>query len=839
MESQQLITKSSSRASQEMSNTTTSNLELSATRCLRDQVNEEPHTPLPITYSGIVAADAHNYYYSPHPRWLGGAAATVSNNSGSARAASLSVDPQRVVHVNCEAEVSGATGRAPPIETEEEEGAVQGLGHCPKSDVVSKQLSAILLSGGECESKWKRQFSDIWYAPEVLVNRGDAFLSEELWFVERESLLMIGRKNGQRARQPETVDTVAGRGEGARAVSVLIKREPVEGAVVPKWRTGEVHRAPRAKGWPLRHQANTEAILAREEEFEDDSTDPETLAAMVTGSGCGGGGIGYPEITSKATEKNAITVEGQLNALLTSASKDVLALTAGDGKGAAARRHTNLIENQLLSLEEQFWRTGRSNGNATREQVQQAGKEGGACASQVLGSTVHSVGLEATEDMALLGDQSQQTAMSDSTPVKRVVKVTVGSGSSVALEEDSGRGGVGRLVPSPSTNLSRMKRFEQFLKSLVGKKASSGGQQGDMGGGPVKEVQVEGGAESTSFECPIVPVRSSLDLKSEMAMNEENGEPENQFTLRRPSFGSMSSLNLAVQQKFLNILPSSGSLLSLSAAKRNLSVYNLTSIPESRSGGTAKFTKRATPACCRNGIRMRRTGRGLKTASCSFSDFDLSDGDAQVRGHEARRRNGDQLRNGELGGVEDTAFDGTDRRDSMHTWRLKVSRSANHLQSMMSATGGGPMRPLNRFRNSFLESSTSQVNLVEEAQCSRCSSILSLAGGTMGKVRCSDSSVTGESSEDAVADKEPEADSGGGRRSAVGKEVIVVTKGGPESTVQSCKLCLGEVSPQQLTGISQCRCAFCTDVSGPIGSIRKSDRSDRFIIAVHAGVHRV
>lgn len=678
-------------------------------------------------------------------------------------------------------------------------------------------------------------------------------LSEELLQVERRIVsLMIGRQQ-QRALHPKreaVAETVAPSGASSGSGGSDRGGGPVDGgAAVPQWRYVYVRRGAKGNGGPIESQRS-----CLEEEFEDQhhqhTTDLQSLAVMVTGGGGGGGG-GATEMaatnTMTTTEKNAPnTVEVQLSALLTSSSKEVLqqqqtnSLVSSEGKGGTATRtrHTNLIENQLLTLEDQFWKSS-SRGSGAGQRDRESAKETVCTTAHGLSAVV----LEASEDTALLGSDQQMTMMSDSTPVKRVaMKVTVGSGSSVVLEEDAGGGGgVPRmgLVPSPSTNLSRMKRFEQFLKSLVGKKASAGATQsgGDLAGG--RDAAQEAGVAGTAvaFEHPALKVRSSVELKSNVLLTTTTSggtvegarerEREKIPTLRRPSFGSMSSLTSAAQQKILN---TSSSVLSLSATKRNLSVNNLTTIPERRNGGgggggtdAGLFTSRATPACCRNSNNgMRKATRGLKTVSCSFSNFEHLHDAAQEQqikcggGGVERRRCRDQLRNGLSGEQEEQLpanGEEQERRDSLHTWRLKVSKSTNHLQSMVmtTASGGGPLRPLNRFRNSLLESSVSQVNLMAEAQCSRCSSILSLAGGTMGKVRCSDSSVTRESSEE-----EEEGQSVDGREK--GQEVIVVTRQERQqqqqtSTVQSCKLCLGEVAPQQLTGISQCRCLFCTDVS--------------------------
>lgn len=625
----------------------------------------------------------------------------------------------------------------------------------------------------------------------------ESCLDEELGRVQREVRSMIGPKQrGQQPVQGQKVDDDDGSGRAPAALG--------GGVDVGGKRWGYVYVRNRNRN------TRNGGVAQDEEEFEDD--DLESSLVMVTGGG------GFPEMATcpATTEKSATTVEGQLSALLTSSSKEVLAAAAVDGtKGVGAKRHTNLIENQLLTLEDQFWMRSSSR---TREGHQQQAKD--TVCIKGLGSAVQAVVLETTtEDSALLGDHTQQATMSDSTPVKKAVKVVTvsgGGGTSAVLEEDAGGGGGPRmgLVASPSTNLGRMKRFEQFLKSLVGKKPSSPTNADGLS----RDAHADT-AGTAAFERPALKVRSSVELKSagshKALANDEDEGPEELPPLHRHSFGSMSSLNSAVQQKFLNILPTSS---SLAAAKRNLSVNNLSIIPERRSQamGLGEGQCRGAPSCCRNGAtaQERRHTRGLKTVSCSFSNFEHFN-DVTERSHNhptATAMVAGEQRRDEVGEGEGSA-EGCGRRDSLHSWRLKVSKSTNHLLSM-SASGGGPVRPLNRFRNSLLES-VSQVNLVQQAQCSRCSSILSLAAGTMVKVRCSDSS--GESSSEGVvvdASKAVHALSNGGASLvAGGQDVIVVTKREPENTVQSCKLCLGEVSPQQLTEISQCRCAFCTDVS--------------------------
>lgn len=818
---------------------------------LRRRTSRE--TPLLLAMTNSVNGDTHNYYSSHRRRRRRCrrqccCAAPTTTNTESSISSSTAVR-------EASTRQSAADWQRFPLVSRVKAAPSEGLGHCCRdsSEDVAQKLNEILLSAG-CpdnnktaaeeviksggEHAEKLYYCDNGEQVNALVDcakRGtkkgyldcdcESCLDEELLHVERQILLMISKQQQQQQPPREealsaAAEPVDGGGGGAAAAGVGDKQ----------WRYVYVRKVHKGTGGRYNQQAIEAAAGVFQEEEEDEEFYDETrhdqeldsLAAMVTGGG-GGIGLGYSEMATVPTEKNASTatgtVEGQLSALFKSGSKEVVSTgTTLDVKGA--RRHTNLIENQLLTLEDQFWKSGRNGAGNKEPEV--------TCTAPGLGSAIQSAVLEATEDTALLADQSQQMAMSDSTPVKRVMKVVaVGSGgSAVVLEEDPG-GGVPRMVASPSTNLSRMKRFEQFLKSLVGKKSSPGalhhdvlskdmGQQ-DAGAGTAAEVP------GKMFEHPAIRVRSSGELKSRMLAGGEDRDPEDMPTLRRPSFGSMSSLNSAVQQKFLNILPSSASALSLSATKRNLSVNNLSTIPERKcaSGADAGLSARRAmvSSCCRNGVPMRKAVRGLKTVSCSFSNFehlsDVSTDPHQIDVTRGGRKTGDQLRNGEGDERDGNAVEDEDRRDSLHSWRLKVSKSTNHLQSMMmlaaNGAGGGPVRPLNRFRNSLLESSVSQVNLVAEAQCSRCSSILSLAGG---KVRCSDSSVTGESSEESLPPATTTAVDGGGCDVVAGQQdVIVVTREEPESTVQSCKLCLGEVSPQQLTGISQCRCSFCTDVS--------------------------
>lgn len=652
-------------------------------------------------------------------------------------------------------------------------------------------------------------------------------LSRELVRVKREILLMIRQQETQVTDRQEEV--AVGHVPSTAAAAPVV----VDGSA--KWNYLYVRKSP---GGVVVGDSG-----GAEEEFEDEhgvgccGSDLGPFV-MVTGGGCGsGGGAGgltgngstgfgaFLDMSSNnshsITEKTATTtVEGQLNALLTSSAQAAEEKDEGGGgrRSASAntvKRHTNLIENQLLTLEEQFWQ--RTKGSVVREAAAPQSKE--ASSSVIVG------GLEANEATALLSDLSQQTAMSDSTPVKRAaIKVTLaGSGSPMVALDDAQRVQSLQAAAAAATasNFGRMKRFEQFLKSLVGKKASSlpphPQPHAALDGLSSKEQQQQDPLSSSgpvTFEQPALKVRSSVELKSHGNRLSVRGGNDDDGPPLRHSFGSMSSLNSAVQQKFLNILPISAAS-SLTATKRNLSVNNLSTIPERMRGQGRK----ATITCHRINGRTATTmttgsaARGLKTVSCiNFENLN----EVGARGRLDRL----PVTLNKCSGEETVLRRGG--TESCTARRLQMSKSANHLQSMM----GGPVRPLNRFRNSMLEPSVSQVNIEEEEQshqqeqCSRCSSILSLAGGTMGKVRCSDSSV--ESSAEGVD---------GGVAGHVLPEVrrpgvIVVTTTTTTSAtrkeeeispgvVQSCKLCL-EVSPQQMTGIGQCQCTFCTDVSGEI-----------------------
>lgn len=676
-------------------------------------------------------------------------------------------------------------------------------------------------------------------------------LSRELVRVKREILLMIRQQQTQVTDREEEV--AVAHVPSAAAVPVV-----VDGSA--KWNYLYLRKMGNSSGGVVGGAGDSGSGAVAEEEFEDENgvgccgTDLGPFV-MVTGSGCGssgGGGVtgngstgfgAFLDMSSNnshsITEKTATsTVEGQLNALLTSSAKGAEEREEGGGRKSATttsvKRHTNLIENQLLTLEEQFWRT---KGSAAREAPQ----------SKEASSSVVAGGLEANEATALLSDLSQQTTMSDSTPVKRAtIKVTLAStgGSPMVSLDDVQRVQSLQAAAAAATggsaatasNFGRMKRFEQFLKSLVGKKASS--LPPPVVPPPYPHAAIDGGLSAkeqhhhhqdplsgpVTFEQPALKVRSSVELKSQAAIGNRlsvpgggNDDDGMNVPPLRHSFGSMSSLNSAVQQKFLNILPISTSP-SLTAAKRNLSVNNLSTIPERLRGQGRKATITCHRMNGRTATTTTMTGsavRGLKTVSCS--NFE-SLNEVGARGRQDQLPTTMMMMMNKCSG-EETVL----RRSGLQNCaarRLQMSKSANHLQSVMM---GGPVRPLNRFRNSMLEPSVSQEEEEEEEnqihqqeQCSRCSSILSLAGGTMGKVRCSDSSV--ESSVDGHL--QPEV-----RRPGV----IVVTTTTPTTTtqkkgeisagvVQSCKLCLGEVSPQQMTGIGQCRCTFCTDVSREISN---------------------
>lgn len=493
---------------------------------------------------------------------------------------------------------------------------------------------------------------------------------------------------------------------------------------------------------------------------------------------------------SATTEKSPSTVEGQLStALLSSNNEEVtrqhvqIAPSAGSG---VSERHMNIIENQLLSLEDQFWRTPRRS-NSAKEQGPPPNKF--ECdPQQSLTSTLQSVVLESAEDTALLSDSGQQAEMSKSTPIKRAVKVSVTGVNTVVLDDDPG-GGMSRLVASPSSNLSRIKRFEQFLKSLVGKRSSAGDSHQ-----PEVEAVMTPPTTEQEFESPPLKARSNVAITtSSIKDHDMRSTPKQSPTvdLRRPSYGSMSSLNTAVQQKFLNMLPSSASALSLSNTVRHLSTNNLATIPEMK------------PACTtrRNKVALHQdVPRRLKTVSCSnFEQINTVVGWDTMAGPDTKTRS-----------VQAECALTNGMRQPMQSVQLKGSKSTNHLQSvaMANGTNGSLVRPLNRLRNSLLEGTLSQVNMLQEPppHCSRCSSILSLAGSTTSKVRCSDSSVTEASS----SNRSNQGESGPVIPSC---QNVVVVRTRDDHIVQSCKLCLGDVSPLQLTEFSHCGCTFCSDVS--------------------------
>lgn len=113
---------------------------------------------------------------------------------------------------------------------------------------------------------------------------------------------------------------------------------------------------------------------------------------------------------------------------------------------------------------------------------------------------------------------------------------------------------------------------------------------------------------------------------------------------------------------------------------------------------------------------------------------------------------------------------------------LALSRSSSNLE---------PIKPQNRLRHS---SSTST--------CSRCSSLLSLAAnGSRYSLNLSNGGFIPVGSGDRLAVPPPRTPS-----------PTTTTPPSPQVATVACKLCLGEVTADKSTKITQCGCLFCTEV---------------------------
>lgn len=176
---------------------------------------------------------------------------------------------------------------------------------------------------------------------------------------------------------------------------------------------------------------------------------------------------------------------------------------------------------------------------------------------------------------------------------------------------------------------------------------------------------------------------------------------------------------------------------------------------------------------------------GLKMNSCSFSNFErLTTIRDEERGGICGNMNGEVLR---------------EMMPARRGVSLQMSKSTNFLQSYTPSSSAYqlmlPIKPQNRLRSSNILMSTSLLEVDDPLpeQCSRCSSLLSLAAdGSSTESRYS-LNVVHQTVEVAAPTTQPSI---------------------------SCKLCLGEVkSDQMMTLISQCQCTFCTDVSRGKGGL--------------------
>lgn len=99
-----------------------------------------------------------------------------------------------------------------------------------------------------------------------------------------------------------------------------------------------------------------------------------------------------------------------------------------------------------------------------------------------------------------------------------------------------------------------------------------------------------------------------------------------------------------------------------------------------------------------------------------------------------------------------------------------------------------PITPVNRLRKN-----------TSFGTCSRCSSLLSLAAGSKYSLNLSHGGFIPANSNTISSDN---SDQNAGK----------ISCSTPQNPNYSCKLCLGDVKPDNLTKISQCGCSFCTEV---------------------------
>lgn len=329
---------------------------------------------------------------------------------------------------------------------------------------------------------------------------------------------------------------------------------------------------------------------------------------------------------------------------------------------------------------------------------------------------------------------------------------------------------------------SRRKRFENFIKSLVGRKSYT------------KEKELNSGtAITTSTTTPTTPqppllVTPEITISPSISINDisinRDGSSSSKALGLGPSSCSTTSLNL-VQQKLWNVVPvlrnngsrCTGSATDLSPRRRNHQSQSL-HIENHRQYNYNVGSK---------GLRKCETVIAFNSRQSLYEHVSGSQRVAVAT----------------LGGK-------------------KTASLANGVEQI---------RPLNRLRNSL---STSN------ATCSRCSSLLSLAGaGSRYSLNVSNhfindslcniaatattnrtaANATQDSGVDVGDDKHASSSFSSSSSSSTSSaspspQPPLFTQSSANLTATiTCKLCLLDVTPDETTIIKHCGCQFCTEVS--------------------------
>lgn len=346
---------------------------------------------------------------------------------------------------------------------------------------------------------------------------------------------------------------------------------------------------------------------------------------------------------------------------------------------------------------------------------------------------------------------------------------------------------------------SRRKRFENFIKSLVGRKSYT------------KEKELNSGTAITTSTTPTTPqppplVTPEITISPSISIND--------ISINRD--GSSSS-------KALGLGPSSCSTTSLNLVQQKL--WNV--VPVLRNHNGSRCTGSATD------LSPRRTHQSQSLHIENHRQYNYNVGSKGLRKCETVIAfNSRQSLYEHVSGV------GGCQRVAVATLGGKKTASL--------ANGVEQIRPLNRLRNSL---STSN------ATCSRCSSLLSLAGaGSRYSLNVSNHFIndslcniaattttnrsklsllngtangTQDSGVDVADDKHASSSFSSSSSSSTSSassspqpplftqssaNLTVVNDHNGGATI-TCKLCLLDVTPDETTIIKHCGCQFCTEVS--------------------------